>query len=163
VLFAIILNLFHLNLGPSNLQILAKITKIASWSKCTEAGAVNGKMCWLVHSDVLAYYGLAGLSANVNWELCTEMKKRGRSKADDSRSEEDTPLAKIPRVSPIKQFDQPASLPANRVSSSQENELPESGKDSNVPAKQPIFSTPKGKKTHLVDKSPNICNQETQE
>jgi hypothetical protein len=151
-----------MNLGPSKAQILAKITEIASWSKCTEVGAMNGRTCWLVQSDVLDRYNLTELSVINTWEFATETKKRGR-KAYDSRSEEDIPLAKIPRVSPIKQFDQPASLPANRVSSSQENELPESGKDSNVPAKQPIFSTPKGKKTHLVDKSPNICNQETQE
>ncbi|XP_046448455.1 chromatin assembly factor 1 subunit A-B-like [Daphnia pulex] len=146
--------------GPSKAQILAKISEIASYSRCTEAGAMSGKICWLVQPSVLEHYNLAELSVINAWEFATDTKKRGR-KTDDS--EEDTPLAKIPRVSPIKEFDQPASLPANRVSSSQENELSESGKDSNVPAKQPIFSTPKGKKTHLVDKSPNICNQETQE
>ena len=151
-----------MNLGPSQKQILAKISEIASYSRCTEAGAMSGKKCWLVQPTVLEHYNLAELSVINAWEFATETKKQGR-KAYDSRSEEDTPLAKISRVSPIKQFDQPASLPANRVSSSQENELPKSGKDSNVPAKQPIFSTPKGKKTHLVDKSPNICNQETQE
>ncbi|EFX76454.1 hypothetical protein DAPPUDRAFT_322375 [Daphnia pulex] len=67
--------------GPSQVQILLEINEIASWRKY-----------------VLACHGLAGLSANLNWELCTEMKKRGR-KADDSRSEEDTPPAKTARMS----------------------------------------------------------------
>jgi hypothetical protein len=134
-----------MNLGPSKAQILAKITEIASWSKCTEVGAMNGRTCWLVQSDVLDRYNLTELSVINTWEFATETKKRGR-KADDSRTEEDTPPAKTPRVSLIKKFVQPASLSANRVPSSQENELPESEKNSNEPAKQPIFSTPKAKK-----------------
>jgi hypothetical protein len=61
---------------------------------------------------------------------------RGR-KADDSRTDEDTPPAKTLRVSLIKKFVQPTSLSANRVPPSQENELPESGKNLNEPVKQP--------------------------
>jgi hypothetical protein len=37
-------------------------------------------------------------------------------------------------------------LSANRVPPSQENELPESGKNLNEPVKQPVFTTPKAKK-----------------
>jgi chromatin assembly factor 1 subunit A len=114
-----------MNLGPSKAQILAKIAEISSWGKCTEAGAMNGRKCRLVQSDVLERYNLHELSAINTWEFATETKKRGR-KADDSRTEEDTPPAKTPRVSLIKQFIQPAaSSSASKVSSSQENELPE--------------------------------------
>lgn len=125
-----------INLGPSKAQILAKIAEIASWSKCTEAGAMNGRTCWLVQSDVLDRYNLTELSVINTLEFATETKKRGR-KADDSRTDEDTPPAKTLRVSLIKKFVQPTSLSANRVPPSQENELPESGKNLNEPVKQP--------------------------
>ncbi|EFX65892.1 hypothetical protein DAPPUDRAFT_264049 [Daphnia pulex] len=82
------------NGSPSRIEVCAKIAKIASWSKCTEAGAMYGKKCWLVQSDVLDRYNLVELSV-IN---TTETKKRGR-KADDSRTEEDIPQAKISRVS----------------------------------------------------------------
>ena len=134
-----------INLGPSKAQILAKIAEIASWSKCTEAGAMNGRTCWLVQSDVLDRYNLTELSVINTLEFATETKKRGR-KADDSRTDEDTPPAKTPRVSLIKKFVQPTSLSANRVPPSQENELPESGKNLNEPVKQPVVTTPKAKK-----------------
>ena len=125
-----------INLGPSKAQILAKIAEIASWSKCTEAGAMNGRTCWLVQSDVLDRYNLTELSVINTLEFATETKKRGR-KADDSRTDEDTPPAKTLRVSLIKKFVQPTSLSANQVPPSQETELPESGKNLNEPVKQP--------------------------
>jgi hypothetical protein len=136
---------FGINLGPSKAQILAKIAEIASWSKCSEAGMMNGRTCWLVQSDVLDRYNLTELSAINTWEFATETKKRGR-KADDSRTDEDTPPAKTPRVSLIKKFVQPTSLSTNRVPSSQENKLPESGTNINGPAQETIFTTPKAKK-----------------
>ena len=136
-----------INLGPSKAQILAKIAEIASWSKCTEAGAMNGRTCWLVQSDVLDRYNLTELSAINTLEFATETKKRGR-KADDSRTDEDTPPAKTLRVSLIKKFVQPTSLSANRVPPSQENELPESGKNLNEPVKQlPTLPSP----SHSLD------------
>ncbi|EFX62800.1 hypothetical protein DAPPUDRAFT_336411, partial [Daphnia pulex] len=76
--------------GPLKEQILAKIAEISSWGKCTEAGAMNGRKCRLVQSDVLERYNLHELSAINTWEFVTETKKR-RRKADDSRTEEDTP------------------------------------------------------------------------
>lgn len=102
-----------MNLGPSQIQIFAKIAEIASWSKCTEAGLMNGKLRWLVKPDVLDRYNLAELSANNTWEFATETKKRGH-KADDSRTE-DTPPAKTPRVSLAQEI-----CSANKVSSSQD-------------------------------------------
>ena len=136
-----------INLGPSKAQILAKIAEIASWSKCTEAGAMNGRTCWLVQSDVLDRYNLTELSVINTLEFATETKKRGR-KADDSRTDEDTPPAKTLRVSLIKKFVQPTSLSANRVPPSQENELPESGKNLNEPVKQlPTLPSP----SHSLD------------
>ena len=83
-----------MNLGPSRLEVIVKIAKIASWSKCTEAGAMYGRKCWLVQSDVLDRYNLVELSV-IN---TTETKKRGRE-ADDSRTDEDIPQAKFSRVS----------------------------------------------------------------
>jgi chromatin assembly factor 1 subunit A len=123
--FTIIL-VFGLNLGPFKEQILAKIAEIASWSKCTVAGAMNGRLCWLVQSNVLDRYNLAELSVINTWEFANETKKLGR-KTDDSRTEEDTPPAKTPRMSLLKKFVQSASSSARKVSSAEENELPEAG------------------------------------
>jgi hypothetical protein len=60
-----------MNLGPSRLEVIVKIAKIASWSKCTEAGAMYGRKCWLVQSDVLNRYNLSGLSGINTWEYAT--------------------------------------------------------------------------------------------
>ncbi|XP_046441140.1 chromatin assembly factor 1 subunit A-like [Daphnia pulex] len=70
--------------GPSKAQILAKIAQIASYSRCTEAGAMNGRKCWLVQPNFLEHYNLAELSVINAWEFATETKKRG-SKADESK------------------------------------------------------------------------------
>lgn len=136
-----------MNLGPSKVQILAKIAEIASWMKCTETGTMNGRTCWLVQPDVLDRYSLQELSAINAWEFATETKKRGR-KADDSRTEEDTPPAKTPRVSLIKKFAQPANLPASKTATtSSEKDILKSGKDTNETRSEPsIVSTPKTKK-----------------
>ncbi|KZS10844.1 putative Chromatin assembly factor 1 subunit A-B [Daphnia magna] len=133
--------------APSKAQILAKIAEIASWTKCTETGTMNGRTCWLVQPDVLGHYDLKELSVINAWEFATETKKRGR-KADDSRTEEDTPPAKTPRVSLIKQFAQPNNfLLTKRVTTSSEKDLPELGKDTNESGnKSSIVSTPKTKK-----------------
>lgn len=133
--------------APSKAQILAKIAEIASWTKCTETGTMNGRTCWLVQPDVLDHYDLKELSVINAWEFATETKKRGR-KADDSRTEEDTPPAKTPRVSLIKQFVQPNNFSlTKRVTTSSEKDLPELGKDTNESGnKSSIVSTPKTKK-----------------
>ncbi|KAI9562969.1 hypothetical protein GHT06_010425 [Daphnia sinensis] len=133
--------------APSKAQILAKIAEIASWTKCTETGTMNGRTCWLVQPDVLDHYDLKELSVINAWEFATETKKRGR-KADDSRTEEDTPPAKTPRVSLIKQFAQPANLSlTNKVTTSSEKDLPGSGKDTKEPCNKPsVASTPQTKK-----------------
>ena len=129
-----------LNLGPSKTQIMAKIADIASWTKCTEAGTMNGRTCWIVNADVLERYNLTDLSAINTWEFATETKKRGR-KADDSRTEEETPPAKTPRVSLVKKFAQPASA-TPKVSTPIETNPKETTTE---PAKPPA-STPKAKK-----------------
>lgn len=133
-----------LYLGPSKAQIMAKIADIASWTKCTEAGTMNGRTCWIVNADVLERYNLTDLSAINTWEFATETKKRGR-KADDSRTEEDTPPAKTPRVSLLKKFTQPASG-TPRVSTPTETNPTEARKAMAEPAKQTPISTPKAKK-----------------
>lgn len=86
------------------MQILAKISEIASWSKCTEVGAMNGRTCWLVQPEILERYNLSNLSVVNTWSS-TETKKRGR-KADDAKNEEDTPPppSKTARTSLIKKF-----------------------------------------------------------
>ena len=41
---------------------MAKFGEIAALDKCTEAGPLNGKMCYFVHEDVLERYNLSDLS-----------------------------------------------------------------------------------------------------
>lgn len=104
---------------------------------------MNGRTCWLVNPEILDRYHLPDLSVINTWEYATETKKRGR-KADDSRTEEDTPPAKTPRVSLIKKFAQPVN-PSPRMSISLENNLHELGNNSVESTKQTI-TTPKAKK-----------------
>ena len=107
--------LFFWALGPSKGQIVAKIHEIASWMKCTEAGAMNGRTCWLVHNESLQRYNLGDLSAINSWEFSTDKKKRGR-KMDESKGmvgDDATPPSKTARISLIKKFIQTIPPPDN--------------------------------------------------
>ena len=94
----------------SKAQIVAKIGEIASWMKCTEAGSMNGRTCWMVNVATLDRYHLSALSAQNTWQFSTEKKKRGR-KIDESKTAGDdaTPSPKTARISLIKKFIQPSS------------------------------------------------------
>ena len=102
-------------LGPSKSQIVAKISEIASWMKCTEPGAMNGRTCWLVNAETLQRYNMTDLSAINSWEFSTDKKKRGR-KMDESKvviGEDATPPPKTARISLIKKFIQTVPSPDN--------------------------------------------------
>lgn len=103
---------------------------------------MNGRTCWLVHSDILERYNLSTLPIANTWEFTTETKKRGR-KADDSRTEEDTPPAKTPRVSLIKKFTQSANKSTNNATNTDEKSSTESKEEPEH--KRPV-ATPKAKK-----------------
>ncbi len=94
---------------PSKLQVVNKINEIASWTKCAEAGPMNGRTCWLVHAAVLERHQLGHLSAVNTWEFSTETKKRGRKSdaGDRSVDGDETPPPKTARVSLMKKFVQP--------------------------------------------------------
>jgi len=101
--------------GPSKGQIVAKIYEIASWMKCTEVGAMNGRTCWLVNAETLQRYNLGDLSAINSWEFSTDTKKRGR-KMDESKAgtgDDATPPIKTARISLMKKFIQTNPSPDN--------------------------------------------------
>lgn len=124
---------------------MTKIAEIASWSKCNEAGAMNGRTCWLVHPEVLERYGLAEISVINTWEFATETKKRGR-KADDSKAEEDTPPAKTPRVSLTKKFAQSVSTPPSGSTPSESTSADEVKNNATPEVGKLSMTTPKAKK-----------------
>lgn len=104
---------------------MAKIAEIATWSKCSEPGPMNGRVCWLVNPEVLQKYNLQDLSVVNSWEFSTDIKKRGRTKTDDSKMEEETPPAKTPRMSLVRKFPDsivPVDSPTREETGSQATE-----------------------------------------
>lgn len=145
--------------APSKLQIVAKIAEIASWSKCSEVGAMNGRTCWLVQPEVLERYNMADVTAVNTWEFSNESKKRGR-KTDDSANkaeEESTPPAKAARVSLLKKFATPAS-PAS-PSAPPSNPTPKANESKEGEDSEP--STPKTKKRVALISVPTSASKKS--
>ena len=135
-------NIFYIAVPPKT-KIVAKIGEIASWTKCSESGPMNGRSCWWVHPEFLERYQLSDLSVVNTWEFSTETKKRGR-KPDDSKGDEgeETPPSKTARVSLMKKFIQPQTAsPSTESVSKADSPLPTETETARTPCVPSTEST----------------------